>query len=1027
MTISVSQLRDRVAVLFPDVEQVDDSVIRFTKKVGDQPYAVYYLDIAHDLPNSQETLTKYQDRVIGRHYFEGRKSLQWSNYLYFITSRDRLVSGEVIDAKELIERDRNYARKFVIPEEDLALVLKPPVITPAETTPHAGILSIWSEILVDADLDRAILSDDDLPTRLKLIEASPSEPKPRSKMPRSDKVVNNQPFIRLLNLKRFRDFPIQRDFDFGNVNLIFGLNGSGKTSLLEAIELFYCGRHKRNPNARPSYSLVIVFADGNSETATASRERQVFRDRNLTWYGQPEVRTNNLCQSFSQFNFLDTDAAVDLADSTSRIEDDLSNLLVGAEASKTWRNIERVTDEVDKKLKGLNPLKVQIGDELRLLKNRLSEASGVRQESDSIRVRLKAMIDRVGWRGTQDDKETFAASLIEPLSELVSIAQQAIKIKWTASPVSIEGMATYCRDAKLATDKAEADLTRLELLRKEQRKIEDAINRDRRASDVAKQVRRFIDADLLSRVEKLNNLQAKVETLSGLLAGLDTNALDAVSITDLEVSVADFQESLTSKRSAAETSLSDLKKEYTEFSELRDQSLNLAQQLREIAAKILQGSPKPDECPLCHTQFGSDELEKHINVGVDEHIEALGQTLLTQLRERKVVLRDILAIETASSSLIKFCERANLAADMSIRLVLDEVNNTNRVLVESKEQLNVLNSEMHSLESRGLSIEKLEWITDRLRELGYPINVRSGENVNHLLLTIDQNVKTLSKTLDVHQKESDELQRALSEYLASTDHEGQDLEGKFSQLRERLTETEIIQEKLGHFFSLFPWPIEKPLVELVVEAESIRKIAAELQAALGKEQQAKASCAESVKRKEQLGKQFAELLPRIDRFSMAHSVLKTLQEDHSLNSAMEASLQENRTAIETIFSQIHSPAEFRGLGSTWSTLIRKMDGREAKLTEISAGQRAAFALSVFLAQNAKLKVAPPVVLIDDPIAHVDDMNSLSFLDYLREVALKGQRQIFFATANGKLAALFERKFDFLGPDEFRRVNLTRNV
>ena len=102
-----------------------------------------------------------------------------------------------------------------------------------------------------------------------------------------------------------------------------------------------------------------------------------------------------------------------------------------------------------------------------------------------------------------------------------------------------------------------------------------------------------------------------------------------------------------------------------------------------------------------------------------------------------------------------------------------------------------------------------------------------------------------------------------------------------------------------------------------------------------------------------------------------NKTLKILQEDHSLNSAMEASLQENRTAIETIFSQIHSPAEFRGLGTNWSTLIRKMDEREAKLTEISSGQRAAFALSVFLAQNAKLKVAPPVVLIDDPIAHVE--------------------------------------------------------
>ena len=271
MIISVSQLRDRVAVLFPDVEQVDDSVIRFTKKVGDQPYAVYYLDITQDLPNSQETLTKYQDRVIGRHYFEGRKSLQWSNYLYFVTSRDRLMIDEVIDAKELIERDRSYARKFVIPEEELELVLTPSVITPAEAIPHAGILSIWTEQLVGADLDRAILSDDDLPTRLKLIEASPSEPKSRLKMPRSDKEVKDQSFIRSLNLKRFRDVPSQRDFEFGKVNLIFGRNGSGKTSLIEAIELFYCGRNKRNPDAGSTYSLAVVFADGNSETATNYR------------------------------------------------------------------------------------------------------------------------------------------------------------------------------------------------------------------------------------------------------------------------------------------------------------------------------------------------------------------------------------------------------------------------------------------------------------------------------------------------------------------------------------------------------------------------------------------------------------------------------------------------------------------------------------------------------------------------------------------------------------------------------------
>ena len=167
------------------------------------------------------------------------------------------------------------------------------------------------------------------------------------------------------------------------------------------------------------------------------------------------------------------------------------------------------------------------------------------------------------------------------------------------------------------------------------------------------------------------------------------------------------------------------------------------------------------------------------------------------------------------------------------------------------------------------------------------------------------------------------------------------------------------------------------------------------------------------------------MLPRIQRLTNAHRVLKDLQENHSLSGAMESALQNNLTGIERIFLRIHSPVDFSGLGSGLATLIRKKDGSEARLGEISTGQRAAFALSIFLAQNAQLTAAPPVVLIDDPIAHLDDLNALSFLDYLRSIVLTGKRQIFFTTASDKLASLFERKFDFLGPGGFRRFNLVR--
>ncbi|MNY61437.1 hypothetical protein D3C86_1981150 [compost metagenome] len=64
-------------------------------------------------------------------------------------------------------------------------------------------------------------------------------------------------------------------------------------------------------------------------------------------------------------------------------------------------------------------------------------------------------------------------------------------------------------------------------------------------------------------------------------------------------------------------------------------------------------------------------------------------------------------------------------------------------------------------------------------------------------------------------------------------------------------------------------------------------------------------------------------------------------------------------------------------------------------------------------------------MFDDPVAFIDDFNALSFLDYLRNYVLSSGRQIFFATANERLANLFEKKFSFLGENEFVRYDLTR--
>ena len=818
---------------------------------------------------------------------------------------------------------------------------------------------------------------------------------------------------------------MQRDFTFGDVNLICGPNATGKTSLLEAIELFYCGKNNRNPDATLNYAFDIVLADGHSETVSG-HALQEYRDRNLKWYGVPEVKTSKLCSSFAQFNFLDTDAAVSLAESTSRIDDDLSKLLVGADASKTWENINKVCEAVSSKLNELIPLERQISEEIDALEKQATEASTVRQESDAIHSRLKEIVMRLGAKAIDDDKESFAAMLIETFAELATVAQQATSLEWTESPVSIKGLAKYCREAKATIEKAEPDISRFERLQNSLKSHADAVKRSQEALDLIQEAKRLFAANVSERVAEAAKHKSRIASYLDLLAGRDPDALRALSSAPREMTVASLRESATSARSAADTLLTTVKIDYEKFSSLRTQSLNLAQELRQIANRILESSAKPDECPLCHTQFGSGELAKHMSLGVDEHLETVGQTLLKQISEAESQLRSASAQEAAATWVETFCKRANLGG-AAVRSALVEIQNTAKSLTDAQDRLKILNEEIATLAGQGFSLKRLKEVTARLETIGHPVQSDSQAGADALFSTINQTLTTAIGTHETEKKQAAELQQNLQDTFSMAEPVVQQFKSALSRLKERLARTEAVRSKLTGLSSSLSWPEDRPVAQLAVEAEAVRAMASELQAALRREGQARTTLAQSIKRKETLTREQTALKPKVKRFSEAFAVLNSLRNEQPLSRAMESALQQNRRGIEAIFSRIHSPAEFRGLGSGLATLIRKSTGKQATLSEISTGQRAAFALSIFLAQNLQLTAAPPAILIDDPIAHVDDLNSLAFLDYLREIALTGKRQIFFATASDKLATLFERKFDFMGPEGFRRFNLQRTI
>lgn len=1025
--LSFTELQQKVAARFSDAKAVEDGVIRFVRKLNDRPFAVCYLALNADLPTDEEELSQYQDRVVGGLYFDGGTSLQWSNYLYFITSAQRFGSKKVQRAKEFIERNRAYARKFVVSEQELDQILTPPVAAPEGTAARPNVISVWTQELAAQGLEKAIFSDEGMPSRLAMIEST--EPSGSSvKLPASSPKSPPPAFLDRLQLAKYRPYPLNRDFDFGTMNLVFGPNATGKTSLLEAIELLYCGRNKRNEDKPTEYEIVARYRDGKTENASPGRALKVFRDRNLAWYGQPEVLTTNLYQSFSKFNFLDTDAAVRIAESTEDIDQDLSKLLIGPDASKIWDNIGRVKEGLESRLRDHKRLGKQQDDELAELVKRLTAIAGLKRESDSIEEKLREMLQRLRWLpDIEKFNERAAGKLVSSLAELIALAEQASSLGWIKSPITLSSLAKYTSDASAAVQTTDTSIRQLEVVLKNQRAFEESIKRQNEVSSLLTQLRLLVEAQVPARASERTQCERVVATNTALLVGFDATAIGDAGLSAVggKDTLAEKQAEVVRAKAAAQAALQKTRGEYTRFSRLREQSLSLAQELREIANRIIENSDTPDECPLCHTRFGEGELAEHMGHGLDRYIEETGQALLKRQRTEEATLNKLVSDEAVYTWLVKFCERAQTARNITVVKAiakLDEVRNTLNV---SSQRLAILGREIATLERRGLSDERLREIQSRLIALKKGVSPLTVEAVDEAARKTKEEVAALTLSLQAKIKVYRARGASVQNALSADDQSLPTLKAALSQLRERIGVTASIQEHMRNYADEFPWGDRTALAGLVVSANAISAVAANLQISLGQERQDRKVHADLERRRKQLTSQVNQHRARLKRLERAFDTLAKLEKNHSLQDEMNAALLQNRRSIETIFSQIHSPVEFSGLSDKFPLLRRKNNDADAKLTEISTGQRAAYALSIFLAQNSQLTSAPPVMLIDDPIAHVDDLNALSFLDYLREVAVRGKRQIFFATANDKLATLIERKFDFLGSD-FKKIALNRS-
>jgi chromosome segregation protein len=447
---------------------------------------------------------------------------------------------------------------------------------------------------------------------------------------------------------------------------------------------------------------------------------------------------------------------------------------------------------------------------------------------------------------------------------------------------------------------------------------------------------------------------------------------------------------------------------------------SLRAELMAIGRDLLAHAAQHDECPLCGTNFPNSSLLQKLNA----QMHSVGDHAVATLASERDRVRNELQIAGLKvrdlDGLIEFDRRRGVASTTPNASLQD--------LSAAQAEATLLEVEILHLSEARKTLDIAPWTLDEIFDVigvHYP---PQGDIKAALLASRLETSVALSDT----RRRVDELEREATEQLDAL----AELSTRLGLSRPGDILTSLIGlhslDRQVRAASLALGKVSDHLhlsddADLAEISDSIRSALLQTERLIeASENEASKSARELAlsKRRESLEEKIRHQDMTIGRLDHALSVSSDLLNNHSLASATQSAMDSVHEAADGIFARIHLPSEYRINPSVSQPLLRKDTSIAASLSEVSTGQRAAYALSIFLAMNATSGTsAPKILLLDDPVAYVDDLNTLSFIDYLRDIAMHGGRQIFFATADDRLAGLFTHKFSFL-KNEFQTIDLS---
>ncbi len=1017
---------------FDKVIQIDEKVYRTEKKYNDLPFAIYYFDTSENIINPDFDINDYQEKYISTDYYTHPGYLQWNFYLIYICTPENIRKIKKVKKVE-VEKNKIYTRKYIVTPQELTTLSSFFSISSTPGVPtNSDLDSIWIQKLKEAQLDVVFLTGESYKDGLnRYLGGAPilqEEENIFSESIMEETEITS--FINKIILDEYRPYPEQTEFKLGTFNLINGVNGCGKTSFLEAIELFYCGKTFKEKDLIQEWKFRFFF-EGDKPYQYNPKDNKKYRLRDRRWYNKIYPKGNRLCESFAKYNFFDSDAGYRLSksDNQEEIKTAFMDIALGENINKLETRIKgffsRFKDQLNEYDKEIEKLKNSIEEENKTIE----ELSLIPNEYEKLLILIQDEAHKMQWTShipsdINDDITLFERELIEVQTTLNTIDND---LSWIPS-ISLAIIQKELKSYKSKLSRLEDFNIRIKDLEKQKKDFDKVICELQELDELMVKCEKYYsELNLLHLIGLNKQIEEETKLLSRLNHSKELlNQVNIQLFKLIEKNIEDYREKLYQQKTTFQRRKADLNLKVKQISQSFNEFEQLVTDIKSLGKKFILSAEKVEACPLCNSEFGKDELIKRIeiyDINFDNSVLNLFQgeilDLENKLSELDEALNNLSKVEEVSDL---FFERGILNREDSLKTIIGELEQLYDLINNTQSKIKQLSSLSENFTHKGLSESEartlMRAIEDRFNGLKLDPSMKE---------IFDKKRKDIIASLSKNEKDAEKCNQKLLDE--------KNKKSKFI-IEEDLSDVNIISKRIGKLETSI-YLLNQLSIKLCLasnnELSKITKDVKNLQVIFEKFKTAKTEnetknkvihrCQEKIKGFE--SKKEAIKSPK-NNATKAFAALDDILTNHSKEEFFQKFLEENKKEIVDIFKKIHSPKEFNDIILDDDAIKLKREGEQnlIPLTQISTGQRTALALSLFLSLNNKVENGPKVILFDDPIVSIDDLNMLSFLDYLRFLATERDRQIFFATANTKLKNLLQKKFEFL-EEEMKSIEFNR--